>query len=167
MPDKGGIMKRQIALLAALALILVILPHHLRFAEDNNTIAGIEPYYHANVISESAEQPYHYVLGAAYQLMGARAFTVVPIVFAFLSFILLWVFLRSIDIPEKMQVWILLVYALSPMLVTLSLFGTPSGFVLCLILGGLTLLSHKKFWIAGIIAFALVGLSWSVARLAA
>lgn len=83
-----------------LALIMIALPLHLRFAHDNPTIAGIEPYYHAQMAVALTEgisnqddsivngrayilQPYHAILAGTYSLLGPLAFTLLPALFAF------------------------------------------------------------------------------------
>lgn len=158
---------KQLYLLAALALIMVVLPHHLRFADDNYDIAGVEPYYHARMAIEgSISQPYDAVLSSAYSLFGYWAFRIVPAFFAFLSFILFWLFLRTVKVPVKVQVWTLLAYALSPILVSLSLLGTPLGFALCSILLGAILLCREKLWFVGVFFFVLAALSGTLAILA-
>ncbi|HLF54869.1 MAG TPA: hypothetical protein VI612_04060 [Candidatus Nanoarchaeia archaeon] len=146
---------------------MVLLPHHLRFADDNYTIAGIEPYYHARMAVEgSVSQPYDAVLSFAYGLFGYWAFRLVPAFFAFLSFILFWLFLRTVKVPVKVQVWILLAYALSPILVSLSLLGNPNGFALCSILLGAILLCREKLWFVGVLFFVIAALSGALAILA-
>jgi hypothetical protein len=141
----------------------------LRLAHGNSTLAGIQPYYHARLAVEGRfEQPYDFILAGAYKLFGEWAFRIVPAFFAILSFILLWLFLRTMNVSENVQVWILLAYVLSPMLVSLSLLGTPQGFVVCAILAGTILLSREsRRWLSGLVFFVLVGLSGTLAIAAA
>jgi len=158
-------MKREFILLIVLALIFVALPHYLRLAHGNPTLAGIQPYYHAHLAMEGRfEQPYDFILAGTYKILGEWAFRIVPALFAFLSSILLWLFLRTANVAENVQVWTLLSYVLSPMLIALSLLGTPHGFIICCILAGTILLFREsKWWLAGVAFFVLAGLSGTLA----
>ncbi len=167
-------MKKHLIGILILAIVMVALPLHLRFAHSNPTIAGIEPYYHARMAMELLKgiprtdtmivngrpytiQPYHIVLALGYKLIGPLAFTLLPAIFALASFIFFWLLLRNWRIPEHTQPWILLAYALSPPLIAAGAIGTPHSFVLMLILSGAWLL--QKWWLLGIANFVLASLS--------
>ncbi len=157
-----------------LALVMVALPLHLRFAHNNPTLAGKEPYYHARMAVELLEgipktddkivngrpyilQPYHLVLAAGYRLIGPLAFNLLPVLFALLSYLFFWLLLRKFNVPEGTQLWILLAYALSPPLMTVSTIGTPHAFILFLLMSGAWLLNN--WWILAILNFSIVSLS--------
>ncbi len=167
-------MKKHIIGIFILAIVMIVLPLHLRFAHSNPTIAGIEPYYHARMATALVHgipltdttivngrpyiiQPYHIVLALGYKLIGPLVFTLFPALFALASFIFLWLLLKTWQVPEHTQPWILLAYALSPPLIAAGAIGTPHAFVLTLLLSGAWLL--QKWWPLGVIAFVLASLS--------
>ena len=167
-------MKKHIFAIFVLALVMIALPLHLRFAHNNPTLAGEEPYYHARMAMELSEgipksddkivngreyvmQSYHFVLAFGYKLIGPLAFNLLPGIFALVSFVFFWLLLRKLKVPEDVQPWILLVYALSPPLVAIGTIGTPHAFVLALLMSGAWLLSN--WWVLGVINFAIASFS--------
>ncbi len=168
-------MKKQMFAILILAVIMIALPLHLRFAHKNPTLAGTEPYYHArmavqlldgipkedNSILGSREyviEPYHAVLAVAYKIAGPLAFNLLPALFALASFVFFWLLLNTLKIPEPTQAWMLLAYALSPPLIAIGTIGTPHAFVLALILAGAWLLS-TKWWLLGTASFIIASIS--------
>ncbi len=177
-------MKIHIFSIFVLALVMIMLPLHLRFSHHNPTLAGTEPYYHARMAIQLSEgkipttdtaiisgrpytlNPYHVILAGAYKLLGPLAFNLLPPIFALLSFIFVWLLTKRLAIPEHVQPWILLAYALSPPLLATSIIGNPYSFVLALLTGGaLLLLNH--WWILGMIATIIAALSGPVYAIAA
>ncbi len=168
-------MKKHLAGTFILAIIMIALPLHLRFAHNNPTLAGEEPYYHARMAVEILNgipkidnaivngrpyelQPYHLILAQAYKLMGSLAFNLLPPIFALASFIFYWLLLKKLKVPAKTQPWILLAYALSPPLIATGILGTPHAFVLALLTSGAWLLLGR-WWIIGTINFIIASLS--------
>ena len=177
-------MKTHLFSIFVLALVMIALPLHLRFAHNNPTLAGTEPYYHARMAMQLSEgkipttdtaiisgrpytlNPYHVILAIAYKITGPLAFNLLPPIFALASFIFLWRLIKKLEIPENTQPWILLAYALSPPLLATSIIGNPYSFVLALLTGGaLLLLNH--WWIPGMIAVIIASLSGPVYAIAA
>lgn len=161
MPNKNNQLKNTTALLF-LAIILVALPLHLRYSHNNPTMPGTETYYHArmaieilNGIPEIDEQivngrnyaptPYHFVLAGTYSLIGPAAFTVIPALFALLSYLLLWNYLSK-KVNQQIQPWILLCYALSPPFITTAFLNTPLSFNITLLLAGAILLQKSQLY---------------------
>jgi hypothetical protein len=167
-------MKKHLFGIFILAIVMIALPLHLRFAHNNPTLAGVEPYYHTRMAIELLEgipqtddkivgersyviQPYHFVLALGYKLMGPLAFNLLPALFALASYVFFWLLLRKLNVPEGTQSWILLAYALSPPLMAVSVIGTPHAFVLFLLMSGAWLLSN--WWGLGIINFIIASFS--------
>jgi len=147
-------MKKHLLSILFLAIIMIALPYHLRFAQSNTTLAGTEPYYHARMALTLQEgipttdamivggreyilHPYHIVLAAVYKILGPLTFNLLPAIFALASFVFLWLLLRSLKISEQTQPWILLAYALSPPLIAAGFIGTPHAFALALLVSGI------------------------------
>ncbi len=167
-------MKRQLIAILILAIFMAVLPLHLRFAHGNQTLAGIEPYYHARMAMQISEgnfednaivnrrtyelNPYHILLALAYKLIGPLAFNLVPILLAIASFVLLWMLLVKLNISKNTQPWILLAYALSPPIIAAASIGTPHAFVLTLLMAG-TYLLLTRAWILGTIAYLIASMS--------
>ncbi|MBW2969868.1 hypothetical protein KY319_01970 [Candidatus Woesearchaeota archaeon] len=156
-------MKKHLIAIFILALIMIVLPQHLRFAAKNPTLPGKEPYYHARMATTILEgipetdntigrpyilEPYHIVLAGTYKLVGPLAFNLLPAVFALASLIFFWLLLKTFKVPQKMQDWILLAYALSPPLIASGTLGSPNSFVLALILAGAWLVRTKWWWLS-------------------
>ena len=177
-------MKIQLFGIFVLALIMIALPLHLRFAHNNLTMAGTEPYYHARMAIELSEgkipktdtaivggrpyviNAYHVVLATGYKVLGPLAFNLFPPVFAFASFIFFWLLLKKLEVSENTQAWMLLSYALSPPLASISILGTPYAFVLALLTGGSYFLL-TKWWIAGMFAVSIASLTGPIYAIAA
>ncbi len=177
-------MKTHLFSIFILALVMIVLPLHLRFAHHNPTLAGTEPYYHARMAIELSEgkipttdnnivnnrpytlNPYHAILALGYKLLGPLAFILFPPVFALASYIFVWLLLRKLSIPEHTQPWILLAYALSPPLLATSIIGTPYAFILALLTGGAWLLINS-WWLLGFMAIIIAALSGPVYTIAA
>lgn len=168
-------MKTQLLGIFILAIVMIVLPIHLRFAQGNPTLAGIEPYYHARLAMELTEgipkrddaivngrpyilSPYHIILSLGYRAMGELAFNLLPILFALSSWIFLWLLLRALNVPKGIQPWILLAYALSPPLLAAGAIGTPNAFILAILMLG-TWLMLGPVWILGALAFFIASLS--------
>ena len=168
-------MRQQLIGIMVLAIFMIALPMHLRFAHHNPTLAGIEPYYHSRMAMELTDgipasddaivngrpyklNPYHAVLAIGYRLMGPLAFNLLPGLFAFASYLFFWLLLRRLGIPENTQPWILLAYALSPPLMATGAIGTPHAFILALLMAG-TWLLLSKWWALGTIAYLIVSFS--------
>ncbi len=169
-------MKTHLFSIFVLALVMIALPLHLRFAHQNPTLAGAEPYYHARMAVQLSEgkmpttdtaiasgrpyilNPYHIILAIGYKITGPLAFNLFPPIFALASFIFVWLLLRRLAIPESTQLWILLSYALSPPLLATGILGTPYSFILALITGGAWLLLNH-LWILGMIFIIIASLS--------
>ncbi|MEM3154622.1 MAG: hypothetical protein QW165_03610, partial [Candidatus Woesearchaeota archaeon] len=178
-------MKYHLVAITILALFMAALPLHLRFTHNNPTLAGTEPYYHSRMAiqllngipSEDTAiangrpyilHPYHLTLAAAYAIIGPLAFTLLPIIFALLSFVFFWLLLKKLSIPKKTLPWILLAYALSPPFLAVSTIGTPHAFILALLMVG-TYLLFGRLWILGsafYIIACLSGLLYNLAALA-
>lgn len=158
-------MKQHLFAIFILAIFMIALPMHLRFAHNNPTLAGTEPYYHSRMAIQLLDgipqtdtaiangrpyilHPYHIVLAGAYALIGPLAFNLMPGIFALLSFVFFWLMLRKLNISEKTQPWILLAYALSPPLLAAGTIGTPHAFVLALLMAGTWLLLGRA-WMLG------------------
>jgi len=176
-------MKKHLLGILILAVIMIALPLRLRFAHNNPTMAGSEPYYHARMAMEILSgipqidksitngreyvlQPYHLILALAYKTLGTRAFNLMPIVFAMSSFIFYFLLLRKLKVPESNQPWILLAYALSPPLIAVGAISTPHSFVLALLISGTWLMLGRWWWL-GIINFIIASLAGLVYNLAA
>jgi hypothetical protein len=167
-----------------LALVMIILPLHLRFAHNNPTLAGTEPYYHARMAIQISEgkttetdtaitggrlyktNPYHIFLAVSYKLLGPLAFNLIPPLLSLTSFIFVWLLLRRLEVPQTIQPWVLLAYALSPPLMATSALGTPHPFVLALLTSGSWLLLNH-WWVAGLIAIIIASISGPVYAIAA
>lgn len=153
---------KKYALLTILAIILLLLPHHLRFFSNNPSFAGEESYYHAtlakNIIENGYQktllfaiepynyfpQTYHVISSPAYYLFGNFAFTLLPVLLAILTFFLFIVFLRKQKFAKNKILWILLCFILSPAFISLGFYNTPSALNLALILTSLILLLKSK-----------------------
>lgn len=177
-------MKRHAFSIFILAIIMISLPLHLRFAHSNPTIAGIEPYYHARIAIDMQDgipekdnsivngreytiNPYHFLLAIGYKLAGPLAFNIIPAILALATFILFWQLLKKINTPEETIPWMLLTYALSPPLVATGIIGTPHSFALVLLLSA-TLLMLNNRWILSTILFtiaSLTGLTYNIAAI--
>jgi hypothetical protein len=168
-------MKQHLFAIFVLAIFMIALPLHLRFAHNNPTLAGTEPYYHSRMAVEILKgipatdtaiangrpyilHPYHIVLAGAYALIGPLAFNLLPGIFALLSFVFFWLLLRKLGISENTQPWILLAYALSPPLLATGTIGTPHAFILALLMGG-TWLLLGRLWMLGSIFYVIACLS--------
>ncbi len=168
-------MKKHLWAILILAIFMIALPLHLRFAHHNPTLAGAEPYYHSRMAIQLLDgipktdtaisngrpyilHPYHVVLAGAYVLIGPLAFNLLPGIFALFSFVFFWLLLRRLGISEKTQPWILLAYALSPPLLAAGTIGTPHAFVLALLMAGTWLLLSRA-WIIGSIFYVIACLS--------
>jgi hypothetical protein len=168
-------MKQHLFAIFVLALFMIALPLHLRFAHHNPTLAGTEPYYHSRMAVELLKgipttdtaiangrpyilNPYHLVLAGVYVILGPLAFNLLPSIFALLSFVFFWLLLRKLGISENTQPWILLAYALSPPLLAVGTIGTPYAFILALLMGG-TWLLLSRWWILGSILYVTACLS--------
>ncbi len=166
-----------------LAIIMISLPLHLRFSQDNNTLAGTEPYYHERMAKSLSNgipttddaivngrpyilHPYHFLLTATYNIAGQAAFILVPALLAFASTIFLWLLLRKLQITKHIQPWILLVYALSPPLIATGTLGTPYAFILTLLLAG-SWLMFTTWWILGVAFFIIAAYSGMIYTIAA
>jgi hypothetical protein len=177
-------MKKHLLGIFLLAIIMIALPLHLRFAQDNPTLAGIEPYYHARMAEKILQgipatddaiaggrpytlEPYHLVLSGGYTILGPLAFNLLPALFALASFAFFWLLLRKLKIPEDTQAWILLAYALSPPLIAAGAIGTPYSFGLALELLGAWLLLSRNWWLGAIAFFtaALSGLTYTLSAI--
>lgn len=158
---------KKYAFIILLALIMLALPHHLRYFSGNHTLAGDEPYYHSKIAQTIAEQgiiseinfanmptsytiqPYHLILAGAYKITGATAFSITPIIFALLSLLLFYLLLNKLKIDEQTQLWTLLVFVLSPAFISLGFYNTPTSFDLSMVLLGILILySTKPFYSA-------------------
>jgi hypothetical protein len=164
-------MNKQLLAILILAVFMIALPLHLRFAHHNPTLAGTEPYYHSRMAIQLLDgipatdtaiangrpyilHPYHLVLAGAYALMGPLAFNLLPGIFALLSFLFFWLLLRRLGISEKTQPWILLAYALSPPLLAAGTIGTPHAFILALLMAGTWLLLSRA-WMLGSVLYVI------------
>ena len=177
-------MKKHLLGIFLLAIIMIALPLHLRFAQDNPTLPGIEPYYHARMAEKILQgipatddaiaggrpytlEPYHLILSGGYTILGPLAFNLLPTLFALASFVFFWLLLRKLKIPEDTQAWILLAYALSPPLIAAGAIGTPYSFGLALELLGAWLLLSRNWWLGAIAFFtaSLSGLTYTLSAI--
>ncbi|PIN75311.1 hypothetical protein COV18_03930 [Candidatus Woesearchaeota archaeon CG10_big_fil_rev_8_21_14_0_10_37_12] len=165
---------KQIIGIFIIAIALLLLPIHLRFQADNTALPGTEPYYHARIAQQIQHQipskdeyilqsreyilnPYHLFLASCFFLFGEKSFVFIPVILAAISIILLIVNLQIYSVPEHMQPWILIAYALSPALLTIGVLTTPYAFILVLFLAA-TALARTKFWTFSIIFYAIASL---------
>lgn len=176
-------MKQHILFIIMLSLVMILLPLHLRLTNGNTTLAGIEPYYHARSAIELTKgiptedtsivnnrayvpNPYHFVLALGYLAIGKTAFYALPLLFAFLTVILLYLILKKLRLPETVAPWTLIAYALSPPLIAIGTIGTPDSFVLTLLLAGTLFLLNTR-WYLGTLCLIIVSLTGLVYNFAA
>jgi len=177
-------MNKNILGIFVLALIMIALPIHLRYSEGNTTLPGVEPHYHSRMSESLLEgvpeadntivnsrpyilEPYHVIVAAAYRIMGPIALTLLPALLAFASLIFFWLLLRKLDVSENTQLWMLLVYSLSPPLVSAGFIGNAHALILTLLLSGAWLL-FTNWWILGAINFVIAaysGLTYTIAAI--
>ncbi len=168
-------MNRHLFAIFILAVFMIALPLHLRFAHHNQTLAGTEPYYHSRMAMQLLDgipkmdtaiangrpyilHPYHIALAGAYAIIGPLAFNLLPGIFAILSFVFFWLLLRKLNISKNTQPWMLLAYALSPPLIAVGTIGTPHAFILFLLMAGTWLLLGRA-WLIGSIFYVIACLS--------
>lgn len=158
-----------------LAIIILSLPFHLRFSQDNPYPAGTAPYYHARMAATISEHgipaqdtaivnsrpytlnPYHVLLALFLSLLGPIAHHLVPALLALTSVIFFWLFLNT-HTPPSNRPWILLAYVLSPPLIASGFLATPSSLTIALTLAGAWLI-YTRWWLLGTIAFALASMT--------
>ena len=156
-------MRTQLFGIVVLALVMVILPFHMRFVQGDDSLAGIEPYYHARAIASLSEgimrddsivggrqfefNPYHVFMVVPFKLFGERSLSVFPVIFALLSVGLLFRLLSVFGVSRSAWLWMVLAFVLSPPWISGAFLATPLSFALCLILSGAVLFFGRWWWV--------------------
>lgn len=136
--------------IALITLLLLLLPHMIRFIAYENITAGDDVYYHsrfAEYFMGSLKipatdplvdriydyNPYHLILAAASYITGIELATkIIPLVFGLLSMTLFYIILENLRLKEKKRFFICLILALSPIFI--YTFSTSSQFAIILFL---------------------------------
>jgi hypothetical protein len=148
--------KQAAQIILLLALFFLLLPSSLRALTGNVYLMGEEPYYHARMARQIAEQgipefddfvfdsrpyvlnPYHLLLaGFAFPLGPMNAAKIVPLLMGLLFIYLFYLLLNKFKVESWTKWTILCVMILSPLFIHTFNFSTPACFILVLNLAGL------------------------------
>lgn len=177
-------MRVQLFGILALALVMVVLPFHMRFVQGNDSLAGVEPYYHARVIASLSQgvmgdnsvvggrsfdiTPYHIFMVAPFRIFGERSLSVFPVLFSLVSAGLLFRLLIILGVSVSARLWIVLAFVLSPPWISGAFIATPLSFALALVLGGAVLLFGRFWWVGCVllVVSSLVSVGAAIASVA-
>jgi hypothetical protein len=136
--------------IALITLLVLLLPHLIRFLAYGNITAGDEAYYHSR-FAEYIENnfkiptndplidraytynPYHFILAAVSYAVGVDfASKAIPIILGILSMTLFYRIMENLKLIEKKRFFICLILALSPIFI--YTFSTSSQFAIIIFL---------------------------------
>ena len=153
-----------------LAVVIVLLiPHLVRFLFYNNIMIGDEPYYHATIAKQIIEQksliqnqnyifnPYHLVLASAGYFIGVDlASKLIPFLLGLLSVLIFYLILKEFKMSIEERLFVLLILIVSPAFIYLSVISNTHSVPVFLTLLGIYLLFKKNIFltIISLLAFA-------------
>ncbi len=129
------------------AVIVLLIPHLVRFLFYNNIMIGEEPYYHATIAKQIIEQnnPYHLVLASTGYFMGIDlASKLIPLLLGLLSVLVFYLILKDFKIKIKERFFISLILLISPAFIYLSVISSAYSVSVFLTLLGIYFFLKKK-----------------------
>ena len=162
--------KNTLAYVMLASVIVLLIPHLVRFLFYNNIMIGDEPYYHANIARQIIEQkslihdpnyifnPYHLMLASIGYFIGIDlASKLIPFLFGILSVFIFYFILKGFKIKIKERFFMLLILIISPAFIYLFIFSNTHFIPVFLILLGMYFLLKKNiiFKSLSLIAFSL------------
>jgi len=172
--------KRIFFLCLVLCIIILLLPHTIRYFENNDTIIGKMSYYHLRLSRDILQNkkipindrlsfngrtyifdPYHLVLASFGYIIGIKSSSLfLPFLLGIFSFILSYLLLGKLHVSIKKRLFILLILLLSPIFIyTYTVLNSYSFAIFLLLLGfylfiqknkGLSLISLLIFFFASL-----------------
>jgi len=151
------------------AVIVLLIPHLVRFLFYNNIMIGDEPYYHATIAKQIIEQkslihdsnyvfnPYHLVLASAGYFIGVElASKLIPFLLGLLSVLIFYLILKEFKMNIEERLFVLLILIVSPAFIYLSVISNTHSIPVFLTLLGIYLLFKKNIFltILSLLAFA-------------
>jgi len=151
------------------AVIVLLIPHLVRFLFYNNIMIGEEPYYHATIAKQIIEQksliqdpnylfnPYHLVLASAGYFMGLDlASKLIPLLLGLLSVLVFYLILKNFRAGLEQRLFMSLILIISPAFIYLSVISNIHSVPVFLTLLGIYFLLKKNtvYKILSLIAFA-------------
>ena len=151
------------------AVIVLLIPHLVRFLFYNNIMIGDEPYYHATIAKQIIEQkslihnpdyvfnPYHLVLASAGYFIGVElASKLIPFLLGLLSVLIFYLILKEFKMSIEERLFVLLILIVSPAFIYLSVISNTHSVPVFLTLLGMYLLFKKNIFltILSLLAFA-------------
>ncbi len=161
--------KNTLACVILAAVIVLLIPHLIRFLFYNNIMIGDEPYYHATIAKQIIEQksliqnqnyifnPYHLVLASAgYFIVVDLASKLIPFLLGLFSVLIFYLILKEFKMSIEERLFVLLILIVSPAFIYLSVISNTHSIPVFLTLLGIYLLFKKNIFltIISLLAFA-------------
>lgn len=149
-PTLEHLIKHQKLYLSLLLLLLLLLPPFTRYFNHNPLLPGPPSYFHLNAaehltLSNFYQNPYHLLLSLNF-LHSPFLYQLLPLLLAFLSFLLLFSLIKELRLTHLHQFFFLLFLIVSPsFLYTFTILNHHSFFIFLNLLGFYLLLHKKRY----------------------